>query len=203
MVDVDELRMLGGHVAVDFVNSVEDRASDAPDDALRTPDDLRRWAERMRLLDPGSIPTWQDADVELADARQLREHMHAIFAATTESRAPRKDDLTALSVAAAEARATGWLKVTDDGRLSWQWDRRDLATVRRLVAECAIELLASRSTQRLRRCPGPGCGWFFLDTTKNANRRWCSMSGCGTRAKNDNRRRATQSDFGQRPPVLR
>ena len=28
-----------------------------------------------------------------------------------------------------------------------------------------------------------GCGWVFLDETKNRRRRWCSMKDCGNRAK--------------------
>ncbi|MGH2486180.1 MAG: CGNR zinc finger domain-containing protein [Ktedonobacterales bacterium] len=27
----------------------------------------------------------------------------------------------------------------------------------------------------MRECPGPRCGWLFLDTSKNGARRWCSM----------------------------
>ena len=34
---------------------------------------------------------------------------------------------------------------------------------------------------RVHRCPGPACGWLFLDTS--GRRRWCSMSTCGSRVK--------------------
>src|ERR1700735_2051557 len=27
------------------------------------------------------------------------------------------------------------------------------------------------------------CGWLFIDDSKNASRRWCSMQSCGNRAK--------------------
>jgi len=37
-------------------------------------------------------------------------------------------------------------------------------------------------------CAGAGCGWFFLDTTKRGNRRWCSMRDCGQDAKSARRR---------------
>ncbi|HET8727128.1 MAG TPA: CGNR zinc finger domain-containing protein, partial [Alphaproteobacteria bacterium] len=32
-------------------------------------------------------------------------------------------------------------------------------------------------------CGGIDCGWLFLDTSKNAKRRWCDMRYCGNRAK--------------------
>ena len=36
---------------------------------------------------------------------------------------------------------------------------------------------------RLKACPGPDCGWMFLDRSRNGSRRWCQMSACGNRAK--------------------
>jgi len=157
------------------------------DDTLRTPDDLRCWGLRTGVLDLPFVPPGRDADLELAAARNLREHLHDVLLAMVEGRPPHDRDLRALTVAVAEAYAAGRLTATPEGRLSWQWNTRHLATVRHRSAESAVELLSSQTSQRLRRCPAPGCGWFFLDTTKNAGRRWCSMSGCGTRVKNANR----------------
>jgi len=28
-----------------------------------------------------------------------------------------------------------------------------------------------------------GCGWLFVDTSKNRRRRWCDINDCGNRAK--------------------
>ncbi|MFD3657498.1 CGNR zinc finger domain-containing protein [Streptomyces sp. NPDC058620] len=33
----------------------------------------------------------------------------------------------------------------------------------------------------MRRCDGPGRGWFFLDRTRSSSRRWCSSGDCGNR----------------------
>jgi predicted RNA-binding Zn ribbon-like protein len=54
------------------------------------------------------------------------------------------------------------------------------------VALSAAELLTSPQLPRVKACPLPegGCGWLFLDETKNGTRRWCSMAHCGARAKN-------------------
>lgn len=43
--------------------------------------------------------------------------------------------------------------------------------------------LLERDPRRLRRCAGPGCVLHFFDTSKRGQRRWCSMAGCGNRAK--------------------
>jgi predicted RNA-binding Zn ribbon-like protein len=49
------------------------------------------------------------------------------------------------------------------------------------AAWAASELLISPAYERVRSCPGGGCGWLFLDRT--GRRRWCTMSTCGNRSK--------------------
>ncbi|MDI2130750.1 CGNR zinc finger domain-containing protein [Yinghuangia seranimata] len=51
-----------------------------------------------------------------------------------------------------------------------------------LAVEDYLRLLEDRPA-RLRRCANPACTLRFYDTSKNGTRRWCSMSGCGNRAK--------------------
>ncbi|HEY1176305.1 MAG TPA: CGNR zinc finger domain-containing protein, partial [Phytomonospora sp.] len=45
-----------------------------------------------------------------------------------------------------------------------------------------LDLLEGR-TERIRKCANPDCLLWFLDVSKNGRRRWCSMEGCGNRAK--------------------
>ncbi|KRV46371.1 hypothetical protein AQ490_10630 [Wenjunlia vitaminophila] len=45
-----------------------------------------------------------------------------------------------------------------------------------------LRLLAERP-ERIRPCANPNCVLHFYDVSKNGNRRWCSMAGCGNRAK--------------------
>jgi predicted RNA-binding Zn ribbon-like protein len=54
----------------------------------------------------------------------------------------------------------------------------------RLVA-AAVDLVRTVDLRQLRACPidEGGCGWLFLDRSRNGSRRWCSMEDCGTRAK--------------------
>ena len=52
------------------------------------------------------------------------------------------------------------------------------------IARSAAELLISEQRERVGQCADDrGCGWLFLDTSKNRRRRWCDISGCGNRAK--------------------
>ncbi|MGH3244471.1 MAG: CGNR zinc finger domain-containing protein [Spirillospora sp.] len=52
-----------------------------------------------------------------------------------------------------------------------------------LATRAYLDLLATAPPDRLRHCDGPECVLWFLDTSRNGRRRWCSMSGCGNRAK--------------------
>lgn len=49
------------------------------------------------------------------------------------------------------------------------------------AADDYLDLL--RAPDRIRRCGHPDCVLYFFDTSKNGTRRWCSMAGCGNRAK--------------------
>ncbi|WP_165987011.1 CGNR zinc finger domain-containing protein [Streptomyces sp. YIM 98790] len=50
------------------------------------------------------------------------------------------------------------------------------------AAEDYLRLLEERP-DRIRKCASPACVLHFYDTSRNGTRRWCSMAGCGNRAK--------------------
>ncbi|GAA3857087.1 CGNR zinc finger domain-containing protein [Saccharothrix violaceirubra] len=43
--------------------------------------------------------------------------------------------------------------------------------------------LVTRGADRIKPCANTNCVLHFFDTSKNGSRRWCSMAGCGNRAK--------------------
>jgi predicted RNA-binding Zn ribbon-like protein len=190
--DVGELELSAGNVVLDFVNTVEDRLEERPEDLLRTPADLAEWGAMSGVL-AGPPPALRSA--ELARALDLRERLTALLDAKVDGRALDPGDLAALAAAEARAHAAGSLEQGEDGLLRRRWDPESLASVRHTIAAAACELLSSPGADRIGRCAGQGCGWFFLDATKRGNRRWCSMKDCGQVAKSANRRarRASRS----------
>jgi predicted RNA-binding Zn ribbon-like protein len=70
--------------------------------------------------------------------------------------------------------------------LSWEYEQNE-ADLRRIlwpVVQSAVELLQSDQRHRVGQCQDDrGCGFLFLDTSRNRSRRWCSMESCGNRAK--------------------
>jgi len=51
------------------------------------------------------------------------------------------------------------------------------------VARSGAEIVAEGARARLRVCANPGCGMFFYDNSRTRRRRWCSMAVCGNRSK--------------------
>jgi predicted RNA-binding Zn ribbon-like protein len=118
-----------------------------------------------------------------AQALRLRAALYRVF--TTASGEPAEDDLQVLRQAVRQAREAQQLVPGTP----WAWQLApgpDLRLPLLHVALSAAELLASPRLARVKACPLPegGCGWLFLDETKNGTRRWCSMAHCGARAKN-------------------
>ena len=111
-----------------------------------------------------------------------RARLARIFRDVVTSGAPAPADLDALARDAARAASAATL-----GTVRGQVVRRIAAsragvtTLRLRIVESAVALLTSPDLERVKACPG--CGWFFLDETKNGSRRWCSMRMCGSLAK--------------------
>jgi predicted RNA-binding Zn ribbon-like protein len=163
-----------------YANTRYWRGSVAPTEELREFDDLLRWAGTAELLPPALVRRFDRAANVLTDAIGLRETIHRCFAATASGRAPGEEDLAALNAALAEAPARR--RVRPGG-----WDVGSPAVTANVllapVLWSAADLLVGRQLQRVRQCANPECGWLFLDSSKSGNRRWCSMSACGNRAK--------------------
>jgi predicted RNA-binding Zn ribbon-like protein len=181
------LPFIAGHVALDFVNTAEERGHPDAGDALSTPADLQLWGRRHGLI---SRTTGADAhEGELTGAREARELLYSLFFGRVHGTPDSKTDLARLGVLAAAAYGAARLQRAEDGSVDWHWSRSELSTIRHVAVTSAIDLLRSDPSPRLKQCPGEHCGWFFLDTTRRGNRRWCSMGECGQEAK-DRRRRA-------------
>ena len=57
--------------------------------------------------------------------------------------------------------------------------RQALAT----IARDAVHLFGPQVNGHIRECAAQDCHCVYLDTSRSANRRWCSMQRCGNRAK--------------------
>jgi len=184
--------LCGGSVALDFVNTLDDRFSDAPKELLKDYVDLARFGEdtgtltdrqadrlmTRSMLHPG------DAKRALASAIQLREAISDIFYALVRKKPVPAASLIILNQHFQEASQHLELVPAKRG-FGWMFDTRleDLFAPLWPIARDAAELLASERVELLRACASKTCEWLFVDESKNHRRRWCDMTKCGNRAK--------------------
>jgi predicted RNA-binding Zn ribbon-like protein len=181
-----------GALCLDFANTLSWRRSATPIERLETYADLGSWARQLGLvsrgdelrLDRAAALHPRRARKSLAQARNLRETIFAIFSAVSEGRVPNDRDKGSLE---------GWLKLAvarsrldTAGGGPYRWVPTPgigMAQVLWRVALSAGELLSSDQTARVGQCAGRDCRWLWLDRTRNQSRRWCDMAVCGNRAK--------------------
>lgn len=186
---LDQLEIVGGHPAVDFVNTVHDWTRDPPPDYLRNYTDLIRWNRMAGLIGPigeANLTRGPERSRALAfrEALALRADLHRLFRAIARGEPWPEEALAHLDAAVKQTVAWRQLQ-TEQGRLccTWNFQNAPPAAVIGPVAWRAVELLENGELQRLKECPGEHCGWLFIDTSRNRSRTWCSMKNCGNTAK--------------------
>jgi predicted RNA-binding Zn ribbon-like protein len=179
-------------LCLDFANSRFWRGTAEPTETLGQPEDLAQWCASNAAQPPETLNRWRAllsqeparGEALLREAIVLRETLHRLFAGAAEGRAPGAAELEPLNRVLAQAPARDRLQRTEDG---YAWHVAELKlSVPHLLAPVlwsAADLLVEPQLARVRQCGNPKCVWLFLDTSRAGNRRWCTMSMCGNRAK--------------------
>jgi predicted RNA-binding Zn ribbon-like protein len=182
--------LVGGHVVLDLVNTVNARDGD-PVDWLDNYPRVLEWAaftgqfEESLLAELGRINEAEPAAGTLAlrRFRELREAIHDVLAATIQNEtAP--EALRRVEARWKAAVALARLTISDDRtglELSVESSRLDYLSHE--LALRAVDLLRTFPEGRTRICAGTKCGWLFIDSSKGGRRRWCDMATCGNAAK--------------------
>ena len=212
-----EFRIVGGHPALDLVNTVSPRlrGGDPEHDYLTSPAGLLAWSHRIGLIDLRDVSavegTWRQAPELAAKALratlEIREATYAVLAPRASGAAVAVDGVKRSEGSAYERLMLRWSAAAARSMLIPDPDRAhgvaelvvgtspaQLIPDRLVVT--AVELVRTVDLRQLKACPvdDGGCGWLFLDRSRNGSRRWCAMEDCGTRAKIrklGERRRAT------------
>lgn len=176
-------RSVGGHVALDLVNTDVVSQGDRSTDVLRAAGEFLAWCGHVGVTsappEPARLSRAQERAF-LARAAELRGAVRSIVEAVAGHRDADRAALTALSTASADAVARA-VPALDNGRLVWAWEPTTPDAALWELACAAVDLLRAGPTDRIKVCPG--CGFVFLDSTKNGSRRWCSMDDCGKQEK--------------------
>ena len=180
----------GGHPALDFVNTLDERSFDDPIENLATYRDLVRFTELVGLVDRAVASGLRGATGPACSrvanrARELREHVHNVLAAAHRRRPVSQSDLDAIASAVEAAHAARVLAASSSGSLAtYHWSRPKSIETPLHACALAIEgLLMTVGPRRIRKCGASDCDVYFVDRSKGQRRQWCSMKNCGNREK--------------------
>ncbi|HEX7964399.1 MAG TPA: CGNR zinc finger domain-containing protein [Gammaproteobacteria bacterium] len=190
--DLGTLGWVGGHVALDFANTVSGTKSDSPGSHLHGYQDLLEWCRRADLIGPISSANLsagsEKAQAEAFDeALALVKSLQALFLAASRHEVLPQPALDHLNTLVQKTAPWRRIAACDEGgrKVSCGWDFKGappLAVLGPIVWR-AVELLESGPLDRIKQCCADDCGWVFLDTSKNRSRQWCSMQTCGNVSK--------------------
>ena len=187
--DVTRMRLVGGDLALDLVNSRSGPAGGAPDDdALTGYADVLAWGRYVGALSDAEVAALRrlsredPAGAEAAFRRclEIRDCLDDVFRAVASGARPSRHALAQLRDHELDALGSAELDVGEAYGWSWRRDRTLLRPVRPVV-HAAVELLMSDRLNRVKGCGA--CRFLFVDESRNSSRRWCSMEDCGTTEK--------------------
>lgn len=177
---------VAGALCLDFVNTITWRGDPARlAERLTSYDELLIWSRFLgtigtsteRQLRAGAARDASAAAKVLTSALQLRHEIEHLFdpGLAPVAKTPALDGLARqMGRIGRVTRGKGWLPVDE---------KIDLRLPLLPIAVSALALLTHPQQKAARACADPDCGWVFIDETKNHSRLWCSMEGCGNRAK--------------------
>ncbi len=192
--------LVGGHLALDFTNTVTARDS-TPRDWLDGYPRLLEWARMAGVIDNAVASKLaavadrapREAAAALGRARKLREALHDVCVALLGRSQPPPAAMAEVEAAWKRAAARGRLAAgRHQLRLAPDVESSGLDLPLDVVIFEAMGLLAELDADRTRVCRGHDCGWLFLDTSKSGRRVWCDMATCGNTAKSKRFARATR-----------
>lgn len=182
-----------GNLVLDFVNTAEFHASNHPNDMLESYADLLSWSQAAGILTQNEVRDLHlrlekkpgQAAKRLNNVLALREIIYRMLSAAASHEAIDAADLTGFNQYLSKALLNCRIS-PNEGQFTWSWDPAGDPSDRiqwTLVREAA-NLITSDEIKRVGECADDrGCGYLFIDTSRNHSRRWCSMQDCGNRAK--------------------
>jgi predicted RNA-binding Zn ribbon-like protein len=185
--DIQRLRIVGGNLALDFVNTQIGPPGRPPEgEALQDYEDIVSWARYVGMLtnaEAGHLLRRAPRDPRAARdayerAVRIRGYLYELFSSIALGRRLPSRLIAALRTDEAEAIGRAEL-VSGNAGFDWSWAHDDdLARPLWPVVHAATELLTAGPLDRVKGCAG--CRFHFVDDSKNRSRRWCSMEDCGT-----------------------
>lgn len=180
---IQDMRLDGGLLCLNFVNTVDDRSRENPFQYLRHYRDLLEFcayagaitAKERQVLEKMAKAFSRQAQQEFEKVIGLRELLYTIFSGIIAKKKPPAPELQQLGDLTAQA--YGHIELLTDQGIRLGFGRPALEQPFRRIVQDAVGLLTGDELPFLKKCPS--CYWLFIDRSKNHSRRWCSMATCG------------------------
>ncbi len=173
-------------------------------DLLRDFNALVRWLvhmgvvdqERAAGLDRRALLQPAAATATLVDARRVRAALRGLAERALVNPRVLDDAITEINRVLGRSTGTRRMETRDDGSVVRVFVPTGDAFAGLMIpiVESAADSLVINELPRVRRCADARCTSVFLDTSRNATRRWCDMSTCGNRAKATRHRAKSRPD---------
>ena len=152
---------------------------------------LLEWAAELKIIDESQskrlLHKWKgtpEAEAAFSAALAFRARMREMAVDLSHRRPVGEEILDAINTLLRDRLGSTAVRQTEGGyEKVFIAEFRDPSQIVIPVAESAADLLCYGNPELVRKCENPECILYFYDISKNHRRRWCSMAGCGNRAK--------------------
>ncbi|MCP4187166.1 MAG: hypothetical protein GY763_06125 [Gammaproteobacteria bacterium] len=184
----------GGHIALDFINTVDDDGKSRHQNAIPDWSAVFEWCQSSGLLTAGGITLLKskndpgkDED-ELVKLLQLRELSWCVIRDVVQGSDAEQSKLDEFTKAIQWSMTNARL-IQQQKSLNLEAEISELGktVVRARIGLALNDLISNIDLGRIRECGR--CTGLFFNQGRGVGRRWCRMATCGNRAKSQTFRR--------------
>ncbi|MEM7213040.1 MAG: CGNR zinc finger domain-containing protein, partial [Pseudomonadota bacterium] len=169
-------RAVGARLVLDFLNTADwSEEGEVIDEKLASLADVMRWTDALGI----SRAITDGRAHDLTALRHLRAELRELCLSVLRGSPPDPEVIGQLNEL---------LNSTADASQIVRFTRRPWLVVESRLIDAILTsakavLTDPREIGRINMCQGTDCGWFYLDESRNQQRKWCMMQTCGNRAK--------------------
>ena len=182
MAETNQFERVGGHPLLDLVNTEVNYLA-MPNDLLKDAEDFWVWLDEIGI--DGQRDRLDPNEPFLPKVREFRQQMRLMLEKLVRQGELPERTIPYLNDSLRSRRGhIKLLLVEDDAYVRhFVYDLNGTEQIIGMLADLASHFLALADVRYLKRCENKMCSHFFLDTSRNHSRRWCSMQRCGNRMK--------------------
>lgn len=188
--EFDGLRLVAGHPALDFVNSVKYRGSTEPGDRVSTYTAMIDWAEVAGVVNTATAAEFRRLAILDPDAASGAKSEIIVLREAFRSLLPPLVDDDHVTQQAEMVVSNVLLEVSkyrqiDQASMSFvaQLPCQKPSDLRLWIGLTLEDFLLRDPRHKVGCCEGCDCDWVFLRGTRGPVRRWCDSRTCGNAAR--------------------